>query len=612
MKLIKPFLIIYFVFSFCIISHAETVILKSDEIVEGTIKERTEHDILIEKISPNIHYVRRIEYYKIKTIDGKKPDIPLGRGEVFLQDQSKYYRKIIEKYFQGNYKQVEDEFQKDLEWKRYNNSDLLILDLLSKFKSGKVKKEYVDKLFSGFSSYCSGKYEEALENLGKASEIMADDETAYVFQGIAYLGLGQIENATNNFKKAALVAPLCPEVYVLLGLAYLGQHSFVEANVNFEKAKEIFQRNKFDPGVDFAEKSIAISNQAFISFYYEKGLWEASLGNFNKARQDLEMIIKVDKLDYEALSSLEILVDLNKNTIKQDFAVLLFKGRLYLQNAKWTDAIKTLEQAIAIYPNYARACSSLGSAYLSNKQPEKAIAYYRKAIENNPNFYLPYYNLGVVYASRSEYKQAIEFYQKAANLNPDYAPTFSNLGVIYSELHNFQEAIKFYKKAIKIKPEFYSEPYYNLGNAYVNTRQEEAISYYKKSLEIEPLDPMAYEAIAVVYYNQGDMKNSIFYYEKAIEFDKDNSRLYHDLGTDYDRLNQPDQSEPYYKKAIQLNPEYADAYNELGTAQFRMTDYRQAKENLIKARELYKKQKQYDKVKDVEKLLDSNIFKRLL
>jgi Flp pilus assembly protein TadD len=141
-------------------------------------------------------------------------------------------------------------------------------------------------------------------------------------------------------------------------------------------------------------------------------------------------------------------------------------GNFYARFGRYTEAIKSYEQAVKIKPDYTLAHNNLGIAYGSLDRLPEAIDAFKQAIKSNPNFAAAYNNLGVAYGGLGRSTEAIDAYSQAIKINPNFAEAYTNLGIVYAKFDRGTEAIDAFKQAIKIKPD-YAEAHKNLGYAYL-------------------------------------------------------------------------------------------------------------------------------------------------
>ncbi len=155
----------------------------------------------------------------------------------------------------------------------------------------------------------------------------------------------------------------------------------------------------------------------------------------------------------------------------KDEEVFRMLGLTFMAMRNATEATRSLNKAIDIYPENYMAWSALGLVEINlNKNPDKAIEYFRKANEYKFNYTDAYYYTAMAY------------YQKK----------------------DFSEGIKYLEMAVKRGGGSVADVYYNLGLGYFNTGS------YKKAednmilaLTLEPNNAMSYRLLAEVFSKQG-------------------------------------------------------------------------------------------------------------
>ncbi|NUQ39071.1 MAG: tetratricopeptide repeat protein [Caldilineales bacterium] len=105
-----------------------------------------------------------------------------------------------------------------------------------------------------------------------------------------------------------------------------------------------------------------------------------------------------------------------------DIAINL--GGALVMAAKWSRAVRFLEEAVARHPHNAHLWLNLAAAYLgrlplaSRQAQNRAIAAYEQALSIDPQAANAQYNLGLIYAERQEWEQARARFQAALATDP--------------------------------------------------------------------------------------------------------------------------------------------------------------------------------------------------
>ncbi len=115
------------------------------------------------------------------------------------------------------------------------------------------------------------------------------------------------------------------------------------------------------------------------------------------------------------------------------------------------DAYEEFKRAIRLEPRNGYYHRCLAKFYHQNftgrSRIDFAIREMERALELDPNYCFLYYELGSIYANEGRYEEAIQNYKKATELEPNYAQAHYNLGRIYEDLGRTEMAEEEYKKA---------------------------------------------------------------------------------------------------------------------------------------------------------------------
>ncbi|MBT7702376.1 MAG: tetratricopeptide repeat protein, partial [Verrucomicrobia bacterium] len=118
------------------------------------------------------------------------------------------------------------------------------------------------------------------------------------------------------------------------------------------------------------------------------------------------------------------------------------------------EALRHLQAALALKPDYAETHSNLGNALLALGRPGEAIPHHREALRINPNSAEINYNLGIALEAVGQRREAIDSYREAVRLKPDLADAHYNLGNVLLVLGQSREAISHYREALRLKPDY--------------------------------------------------------------------------------------------------------------------------------------------------------------
>ncbi len=168
------------------------------------------------------------------------------------------------------------------------------------------------------------------------------------------------------------------------------------------------------------------------------------------SQADLNALIKLYMSGQAA--AVEILV---KQYLKKypGAAVLhMLLGAALSDQSRFSDAVVSYQQALALDPNYAEAHTNLGATYRSQGLMNEARACHERAIALNPNFAAAHYNLGIALDELGMTREAIKANRRAIELQPSMPSAYFNLHTLLIDAKNMTPAIESLKKAIEFAP----------------------------------------------------------------------------------------------------------------------------------------------------------------
>jgi tetratricopeptide (TPR) repeat protein len=121
-------------------------------------------------------------------------------------------------------------------------------------------------------------------------------------------------------------------------------------------------------------------------------------------------------------------------------------------------AVKRLEHAVDLAPQFAAAWNDLGTIAYQTQQYGRAEKCFRTALDQDPNSYEALVNLGGVLINTPKLDEALTYNQDAVLLRPNDALANSQLGLAYFAAGNFDLAVKYLEIARRIDPSHFSHP----------------------------------------------------------------------------------------------------------------------------------------------------------
>lgn len=502
--------------------YAETVTLKSGKIVQGKVLEQTDTYLVIEISGLEIKYYLD----EIVSIDGKViTSVSTGNPSPdSLQNKSG-----LEQTFQGAAAGYALNYPSSWELiPEAENKKGCNLGLRSKKTSRNDPAVYLS-LQSGIYNEDKLKDKKTMSDLlsllilpqelkQESAEAIIIGQDTWLFiryaQNIPYTltNIDEKGNSLNGFMDSqydyyffspAFVSQGKDKRFFLIEAHYLKFKPLPEdINTSIDKTildKHTLSNNRYNESVDARNKE---ARMIIDSFRYQQ---------INSPALTVPVLPEAEKKVTKNPTP-SIKLSLGKLKESQDY---LQRGRNYLIDKKYQDAITQIQKALAINPRDAFAYVTLGEAYGALGNNQQAVEYFRKALEIIPNYMEAYAGLGYVYIASGQQQEAVAIFQKATEINPKYAEGYRGLGYVYSRLSQYDAALTQYQKALKINPE---NVYYNKETGFIHVslgQYRDAIQYFQKAVKLDPEYAEGYTGLGFVYYSLGQYPYAKENFQKA-------------------------------------------------------------------------------------------------
>ncbi|MFB3776629.1 MAG: tetratricopeptide repeat protein [Bryobacteraceae bacterium] len=129
-------------------------------------------------------------------------------------------------------------------------------------------------------------------------------------------------------------------------------------------------------------------------------------------------------------------------------------------------AIKRLERAVELAPQFTEAWNNLGIIAYHDRRLEDAERYFRQALERDPGAYSPAVNLGGVLVTAGRFREALAYNTYAVQQQPQDALANVQLGMNYFYLGDLDLGQKYLKEAKRLDPNHFSYPQLLLAEIY--------------------------------------------------------------------------------------------------------------------------------------------------
>lgn len=176
-----------------------------------------------------------------------------------------------------------------------------------------------------------------------------------------------------------------------------------------------------------------------------------------------------------------------------DSAKREFRGAQELLGKRQVEAaIRRLERAVEIAPQFVEAWNNLGTIAYQSKRFDDAERYFRTALDHEPGAYAPTVNLGGVLITLGRYQEALEYNLFAVTQQKREALANAQLGMNYYYLGRPEPALKYLQEAKRLDPNHFSYPQRYLALIYAQRgNAAAAAAELEDLLKRHPDDPAA-------------------------------------------------------------------------------------------------------------------------
>lgn len=138
---------------------------------------------------------------------------------------------------------------------------------------------------------------------------------------------------------------------------------------------------------------------------------------------------------------------------------------------KYDDAIKLLEEAQKLDPDYIEFPYELGYAYYAKKDYKKAVKYLEGILDHPKVYDQVFQLLGNCYDDMGKTDKAFETYDAGIKKFPKSGKLYLEKGNVYWQKKEYGKALPFYEQGIEADPKFASN-YYRAARVYCGSTEE--------------------------------------------------------------------------------------------------------------------------------------------
>lgn len=250
-----------------------------------------------------------------------------------------------------------------------------------------------------------------------------------------------------------------------------------------------FEMSKYEDSVNFYEKSHRLEPYRVQGMeYYSTALWH------------LQKEVHLSCLSQK-------LIEFDKNA-PETWCVA---GNCFSLQKEHEVAIKFLNRAIQVDPEFSYAYTLLGHEFVSADDYDNALSCFRNATRIDKRHYNGWYGIGMINYKQEKYNYAYQHYKRALKISPLNPVLMCHLGITYHHIKQTEKALKLLDQAAKLDP----------TNALIRFHRSSiyfSIEKYPKALEeLEQLKKIVPKE-AMVYFLIGKVSIFVCFFNKHTNF----------------------------------------------------------------------------------------------
>ncbi len=438
----------------------------------------------------------------------------------------------------------------------------------------------------GSAYMAKGMYEAGMKEFDRAVDIDPKLVDVYIKKGLFNLSKGRFKEAETELETSVRVAPDVLNTRLILAAYYMRQKEYDKAVNTLKKglskkktdavlynyiAAALMAGRKFNDALEYLYKAKGVDPDYFAP-YFNIATYYAVKGNYRKAADEYKSVLSRDPGNLKANIKMAVLLEM---TGRDSEALGYFKkagqtktpggfmalANYYIQKKDVRKALNVLDEAIQTFPDNVPARVLKGRLYLSERRFEDAVGVFEDLEAISPKKAFPL--IINAYIANRDYKDAlrkIEDKQRATPGNPELMAEVVRIYLLRGETDKAMETAD---KLIKQKPRS-AYGYTVLALVYINKKNpDKALETLKKGLSVDSSNVKAGMMQASLYIRKGEDDRAITIYEDIV---RDNPRYIQAVfaeGSLYDRMGKKEDSVKKYRQVLKVTENYVPALNNL-------------------------------------------------
>lgn len=421
----------------------------------------------------------------------------------------------------------------------------------------------------------AGRYDEALAQFTRATELAPDDSYAWSNRGITFAWKDMAKEAEESLARAEALNPDNYVVFNARGLLAERRSEFDASIAAYTRAVELSPTNSFamsrraamqfaaqKPELALADAAAALKmNPRLTNMYSMRAYIFSRSGRRDEAAAEVEAMLAALPHDPTVLGIAgQIYNDLGMAERAQAIVARALDGNptaltYYTRSQARAPAdiegrIADLTEALRIDPAYQPALMSRAQLRWNNQETDAALADADALLELNPRMTDAYLLRANIYRATGRREQAIAQAAALVAANPDDPWARVTAGRIYGYFGMRAEALAEIDRALAIAPAPYL--YVNRSEVRERTDWDARLADVEAALAIAPNDATALSAKASILTDRGEPAAAAEVYAQAIAEGPADAGLFNSRGMVLAKAGRTDEAEADFAKAREL------------------------------------------------------------
>lgn len=182
-------------------------------------------------------------------------------------------------------------------------------------------------------------------------------------------------------------------------------------------------------------------------------------------------------------------------------------------------AIRFLQRAIQVDPDFAYAHTLLGHEYAATEELDKAMTCFRRAILVDPRHYNAWYGIGMIYYKQESFSMAETHFKRALEINPQSSVLLCHIGVVQHALKKTEECIRTLDQAMAMDSRNPLCKFHRASIFFSLERYQEALEELDELKQIVPKESLVYFLSGKVHKKLGNTHLALMNFSWAMDLD---------------------------------------------------------------------------------------------